>query len=447
MSNEDGWKITEVLSYASGWDLLQQKPHLITDVAEGLRRIRLSGSGTLFRLMKTRLLSPITSWERFFRTRGWEEHHIHRKPSGRTLVSIPNVKDRVALRSILGERRPSTAFANWLMVEVPISANARVCDLCLLCVFASEESDHQHLFTMRDCQTQLEEFASIPGSVPFVVLGVSRGTVPLRVVEISSDPRIGPGISDGITKSIEFPQQYYQAGVSILSYFGEVLKQRHPEVRAKVRIEQDGLIVRLHIESASGDKEIIERTLEEYGLVIAQQMPPAAFLSNDLQVLALEQKLELAKTEIRYTQQLLALAEGAYQQRVNQLEDEITHLRTYIGRHLGQIDSVHALLVRHAESNERLLLAHASQAESLIQHLIRQSADNQTVLEALTVIDQKLTEGIKASDEETIKRALAIIRREKPTIFTQLQSVFLNLSYEVSGGFLFKWIDALTRQL
>ena len=72
-----------------------------------------------------------------------------------------------------------------------------------------------------------------------------------------------------ITRSIEFPSEYHQAGLNILSYFGEIVRKRYKEIPIVLRIEQEGLTVRMIITSPDGElKECIEKTLEQYLMVI-----------------------------------------------------------------------------------------------------------------------------------------------------------------------------------
>lgn len=55
---------------------------------------------------------------------------------------------------------------------------------------------------------------------------------------------LGDAQEHSLVKAIEFPPEYQQAGVGILSYFGTYLREQYPEEKAKVKIEQDGLTVR-----------------------------------------------------------------------------------------------------------------------------------------------------------------------------------------------------------
>ena len=71
-----------------------------------------------------------------------------------------------------------------------------------------------------------------------------------------------------IERSIEFPPEYWTAGTSILSYFSHILSVKYPDQNIKVRIEQEGLLLRMIIEKPTGKRELIEQTLNEYSMVI-----------------------------------------------------------------------------------------------------------------------------------------------------------------------------------
>ena len=71
-----------------------------------------------------------------------------------------------------------------------------------------------------------------------------------------------------VQRVIEFPPELKQAGIGILSYFSEVLKQRYPAHEMAVRIEQFGTKVRLTVDSPSGWRDTIEHDLETYGRVV-----------------------------------------------------------------------------------------------------------------------------------------------------------------------------------
>lgn len=450
--------INRVISYASGWQRLQEEGFeeflnieriiavLESELVDAVTPRAVPDYGHHRQGVDASLLQRVG--DVLLETEGWTNHRVRARSRDGLGVYIRRWKNGVGAKFMAAEGLGST-FASWVMVDVPRARDLGACYLSVLIVPLHEVKgilERRPLFSFERCLAQLEDLLPLRHAAPFVILGVSHVAWDRHFIEfelpVEEEAPHQREYGDFVEKSIEFPQEYYQAGVSILSYFGEVLKQRHPDVHAKVRIEQDGLTVRMHIESATGDKEIIEKTLEEYGLVLAEEMPPEALFDSKLQILALEQKLELAKVEVRHTQQLLALAESSYSERIRDLQDAVQHLRTYLGRQLMQSDAVHGLLTRQCETNEKLLLAHMSQADALIQDLIRQAGDNRALFDALSLIERKLGQGAMPQDEDAVREALDVIQREKPTMITQLKSHALNLSYEVSGSYLFKWIEA-----
>ena len=71
-----------------------------------------------------------------------------------------------------------------------------------------------------------------------------------------------------VERTIEFPPEHWEAGTSILSYFSRILGVKYPNERIKVRIEQEGLKLRMLIDTPTGEREKIEKTLKQYGMVV-----------------------------------------------------------------------------------------------------------------------------------------------------------------------------------
>ena len=145
---------------------------------------------------------------------------------------------------------------------------------------------------------------------------------------------------DSIVRSIEFPPEYREAGTSILMYFNHILKLKYPDLKVKVSIEQDGLILRMLIHTPTGHKESIERTLEEYGRVVVGQLMPEDFLHDPFEVIALKNKLEIAHLELRQTRELLSLTQKNSQQRIESLEEEVDRLHRLIEISLKSKDKI-----------------------------------------------------------------------------------------------------------
>ena len=455
--------INEVLSYGAGWSLLtEQRTSAWSDLQSAVdqideRRLLSMGQST-YRIQEGTSVNTIASitfqrlWDQLLQSMGWEDHRIQSKARGGLNLVIRNSKDHVSARLISSDRITPT-FVNWLLVEAPQMDTRGLCDLAVAILpmesvqaLITDRRRAHDLFTFDRARAQFTDLLPLRHSTPVVILGISSDPAFFGVEEfiVELPTTGGPNL---IEKSIVFPPEYYQAGVSILSYFGEVLKQKHPDIRAKVRIEQDGLTVRLYIESASGDQEIIERTLEQYGLVVADELPPSSFFEGSLQVMGLKHKLEMVQFELRHTRELLAVSEGTYAQVIKDLHDEIGHLRRYVGYQLSQVDAAHSLVAQQTELSGRLLTAHVEHSTILVQDLIKQVVDNQRIVDALMLIDQKLSSGIGPGDEERLNEALSVIYGEKPEVLGPLRSALSNLSYGVAGNYIFQLLQAFLATL
>jgi len=133
-----------------------------------------------------------------------------------------------------------------------------------------------------------------------------------------------------IERCIEFPEEYHQAGVSILSFFGEVLRRQYPEHKAAVRIEQEGLKVRMIVEPLTGDPKVFERALDEYGLVIAGKVTLEDFTDDPFLLLSLRHELRLAHARIESQKDILRYQE----QHIGNLERRCDTLMLQIGQAL-----------------------------------------------------------------------------------------------------------------
>lgn len=135
---------------------------------------------------------------------------------------------------------------------------------------------------------------------------------------------------DSIVRSIEFSPELREAGTSILMYFNHILRLKYPDVKVKVRIEQDGFILRMVISTPTGHKESIESTLQEYGMVVVGKLSAELFLNDPLEVMALKNKLEIANLELRQTRDLLNLTQNNSQKRIESLEVQVSKLHRLI---------------------------------------------------------------------------------------------------------------------
>lgn len=148
------------------------------------------------------------------------------------------------------------------------------------------------------------------------------------------------GVNVRITRVIEFTPEYLQAAVSILSYFGTVLREKYADLDATFRIEQKGLKVTLVIESPSGKRETVEKALDDYGLVVRGRMTPEQFYGDDgLHAFELKQQLKIFQLQIESQRDILNLTEKQYEKRVKTLEEQVNWLQSHVGDLLSYADA------------------------------------------------------------------------------------------------------------
>lgn len=220
-----------------------------------------------------------------------------------------------------------------------------------------------------------------------------------------------------ISNSIEFDEYSCQAGISILSYFSTVIKQKYPLSEVKVRIEQEGNIVRLIVVTPEGEKEKIEKTLEDYGLVVVGQLPPQDLLPDPLQILQLRHKLEMAAMEITHTKQLLHHAEHTYQREISRLNDDVAYMKLQIADGLKRELRTHDFFVK------------------VIEVYSLDGAAKDAIIELST----RLEAGIIEKDKEIIIALIAKIHRQNFSAFEDLKSYFISSLGGASGNLLSNW--------
>lgn len=443
------------ISYLNGWNILIGEKHQEwKEIQDGLRQmteetLRDPAISAPSHRKNTPIEVPTVynlqhCWNHLIDQLGWRDVRIQPRAQGALGLLVRNVKNRVGASLLAFDYAPQT-FSSWLLVDVPRATYLGVCDVSVLLVpetivreIVDADRGFRPMFSSERAQAQLADLLPLRHAAPFVIIGFSQTSSVISVDEIAPLPDSSDGI---VEKCIEFPQEYYQAGVGILSYFGEILKQKHPELKARIRIEQEGLIVRMLIEAGNGDKEIIEKTLQQYVLVVTEQEAPESLLDNKLQIFALQNKLELANLEIRQMHKLFNLQEGTYSARIGHLEEEVSFLRQQIGSQLDHLSGHQRLLASQNKSHERVLLAHLRSSEVVIGDLLNEARANASLYHALRLLDDLVQKGVSAENEAEIKTALQVIRTESPTLFDEVGLALRNITYSVSGNYLYQWFQ------
>lgn len=130
-----------------------------------------------------------------------------------------------------------------------------------------------------------------------------------------------------IERCLEFPPEHHQAAVSILSFFGEVLRRKYPTLSATVRIEQVGWKVRMIVEPLVGKREVFESALDEFGLLLTGKMTPDSFTNDPFLANNLKLELRLAQARIESQKELLQYQE----KHISTQDHRIEQLMTLLG--------------------------------------------------------------------------------------------------------------------
>lgn len=304
--------ITKVISFLNSWHTARTEfQQQLQDVHTALDAMQASLSES------TRAVPSRAAWDAALASLGW-------KPTDR--IAIANgVRASFA---ILGPTKegvsatPSPTFdilGRWLFQRGNLAVRLGVVRLPILVLPISEYARRLpnrmmvHL-SFEQTKSQLDALTPLSHTSPFLILGysdLSQGLEP-EVCELvpffSEKERL-------FERSIEFPPEYHQAGIGILNFFGTYLRERYPQADAVVRIEQEGLKVRLIIQGKNGAREVVEKALQEYQLIVSQEAPPEALVDNQRFVLELRQELRIAQVRIEGQKDILALQES----RIDQL--------------------------------------------------------------------------------------------------------------------------------
>jgi hypothetical protein len=160
---------------------------------------------------------------------------------------------------------------------------------------------------------------------PFLILGFKENGDALEpdVIELDVDDFKLNNVT--IERSIEFPPEFYQAGINILSFFGTYIRDQYPSENAKVKIEQDGNMVRLVVETTDGKTEVVEKALEEYQLIVSGKEPAEKFTTNEKLILELKQEVRLFKVRVESQMDIIQLQAGQIEKLFKMVGEGLTN--------------------------------------------------------------------------------------------------------------------------
>lgn len=266
---------------------------------------------------------------------------------------FPGTKNGVVVLTLGTNVTNGGDFANNIFIKIPYYYNFGLTEITVLLIPTEEAVNYitdngtrykqiKNLPTESTCREQLIKFGPVFSKAPIVIAFYSPyEQEKILIEEISS---IVVEQIPTIERTIEFAAEFYQAGVGLLSYFGEILRQKDPNTKAKVRIEQEGNIVRLHIVPPVGEAEVVEKQLEQFALIISGQTPPEELLDNPGQIVQLKAQLRMAQMQIETAYDLKQLTAGKHAQDINNLEKKIDVLTQQVAKQVLQQGSSYELL-------------------------------------------------------------------------------------------------------
>jgi len=317
--------IKKVLNYRNAWENLNN--NYINELCEFKAAINFNYSENI---LKCKLNDPyLLNSDCVLKIRdnlsklGWEEDYYNN--------FIDHYNDRQGYIGGIGHKKNKIAFKNffntddiiiWLLNDIQNNFSLDKVDIAIQYI-SIDMFESNGISVINEINNILDLYTKLSLKTPFLVLELSREKVDIEVVDIHLN-------QIKIERSIEFKPEHYQAGLGILSYFGTVLRKKYPEQNAKVRIEQDDNTVRLVVESADGNKEVIESAFDEFGLVIYGDMQPEKFYENYLDVAELKTKLGTFESELKFQHQLIEMKEH----RIIELQKDKEFLENVIGKAL-----------------------------------------------------------------------------------------------------------------
>ena len=230
------------------------------------------------------------------------------------------------------------------------------------------------------------------------------------IIEILEEDFLFKDIGELFTRHIEFPPHLKQAGLSALGYFSEIVSEKFPDQEIKIRIEQSGdNSIALSIYSNDGSLlEKIERTYNDYGLVLSGKMPVESFISNEMSQIKLSNKIDLLQLEIRQQQRFIELQNSTIQDQTKMLS---------------------------------FLMTNNKQNQALLKDLIK--SDNKEIMKLVEKIDRLIVKDvIDDENQQDLLIYLAEIKKNDPTIFNGISDLAKGALSGALGRYLYVLFEA-----
>lgn len=315
--------ISKVISFKNSWEQITKNNQ--SELKEALEALN------VFLPSVVPLRSVRDMWINALHDRGWQTVERSYYSSDGRRMHIGNMGP---IKKGLSAKIPFSHFESlsvWIFQHSSLAVKHGLVSLPIMFVpvreFKNRIEDSSHIRSSFEMyQGQLEMLAPLSHQHPFLIIGYSDQAIigDPEIIEIEADPYVDSAHKI-IDRFIEFPPEYHQAGLGILNYFSTYLREQYPDELATVKIEQQGMNVRLIIETESGKSEVIEKALHEYELIVTGAEPPEKFSSNDKLILELKNELRFAQVRLGFQQDLISVQNNRIDQLFNIIGDGLSN--------------------------------------------------------------------------------------------------------------------------
>ncbi|WP_299256927.1 hypothetical protein [uncultured Kushneria sp.] len=311
--------IHKVISFKNSWNSTCEKnPSELSEIMDALDDFI---AGRVEIETESGRKNPREEWEKSLYDRGWELiDRTHYSSDGRRI----NIGRLGPTKKGLSVSFPFGSFdhlSRWLFQQSAVAVKHGLIKLPIMLIpirdFArNANSPWMRRETFEMNLGQLELLSPLSHQYPFLIIGYSDHIMieDPEIIELEADAYVEQN-SSVVDRCIVFPPEYHQAGLDILNFFGTYLREQYPEESASVKIEQNGLNVRMIIETESGHSETVEKALHEYELIVSGVEPPEKFAKSDKLILELKNELRIAQFRLESQQDLI----GMQNNRIDQL--------------------------------------------------------------------------------------------------------------------------------
>lgn len=315
--------INEVVSYLGAWDKVNTAHQTeLSEIVSAASRFYFGEVATEENDDGRNRYGSRQHWDAAFLDLGWapQSYKKLRSQDGKRLSisSLGPTKNKVSAQRNFGH---ASQLARWLFHQATLAVRHGVVEIPVLVALTAEagrRGDVRSFQTrivpgfgfmgsFQHLKNQLDDLAPLSIAFPFLILGLAESEAQQpNVTELEADSNI---LIERIVidRCIEFPLEYHQAGLGILNYFGSYLRENYPDKKAKVRIEQQDLSVRMIVETSDGNVDVVEKALREYEMIFTGRVQPEAITTNEKVILDLRNELRIAQFRIESQQDIIAV--------------------------------------------------------------------------------------------------------------------------------------------